>query len=166
MNEQMQEEVQRQLQQLAMEAMQEEMQQRMEEFVAQMQETMEEMLEQMESMGGLEELSDEMLSFSEDGMDPEDLSLLKKKHRCEEQRDIMEADMKYLKALFQRLERQKQSGSSGITGSDSGCDSYEQSDRISQNSGVFLSIGKSQIEAPMPDFSECTTEGASVDMCL
>ena len=31
---------------------------------------------------------------------------LKKKHRCEEQRDIMEADMRYLKAMFDRLEKE------------------------------------------------------------
>ena len=43
-------------------------------------------------------------------MDPEDLDLLKKKHRSDEVRDILAADLKYLKAFFGRLERERQVG--------------------------------------------------------
>ena len=36
-------------------------------------------------------------------MTPEDLEQLKVKHRSDEARDILKADLKYLKALFDRL---------------------------------------------------------------
>lgn len=175
MDEEMQEELQKQMQQLMEKMAQEEMKQRMEEFAQQMQEAMEEMLEEMESMSGMDELSENLLAYSEDAMEPEDLELLKKKHRCEEQREIMEADMKYLRAMFQRLEREKQSaGSSGITSGSSGgsggsidSGSCSANDRLSADTGVFLSIGNKQTEVAMPDVSICDViEGAHVDLCV
>ena len=38
---------------------------------------------------------------------------LKKKHRSDEMREIMDADMKYLRAVFNKLEKERQSLSSG-----------------------------------------------------
>ena len=38
----------------------------------------------------------------------EDLEKIKKKHRSDELREIMEADMKYLKAMINKLERERQ----------------------------------------------------------
>lgn len=38
----------------------------------------------------------------------EDLEKIKKKHRCDEMRQIVEADMKYLKAVFQRMLQEQQ----------------------------------------------------------
>lgn len=175
MDEKMQEDLQKQMQQLMEEMAQEEMRQRMEEFAQQMQEEMEEMLEEMESMSGMDELSENLLAYSEDEMEPADLELLKKKHRCEEQREIMEADMKYLRAMFQRLEREKQSaGSSGITSGSSGASggsadsgSCSANDRLSADTGVFLSIGNKQTEVSMPDVTISDVfEGANVDLCV
>ena len=76
-------------------------------------------------------------------MDPEDLDQLKKKHRSEELREIMEADMKYLKALFNRLAREKEEGPGG---QDYGSNDYA--------SGVSLEIGGldipvATVEAPV-----------------
>ena len=49
-------------------------------------------------------------------MRPEELEQLKKKHRSEELREIMEADMKYLRALFNKLAQEKQSGANSLSG--------------------------------------------------
>lgn len=80
------------------------------EELRQLMQELQEALEEMESEGGMEELS---RTFQGE-MTPEDLELLKKKHRAEEMRDIMEADMKYLKALFDKLVREKQEVASGV----------------------------------------------------
>lgn len=74
-------------------------------------EEMERALKELEDESGLEELT---LTVKED-MDPADLELLKKKHRSKELREIMEADMKYLKSLFSKLEKEKQAASSGVS---------------------------------------------------
>lgn len=72
-----------------------------------MQELMEEIQEMLEEMDGMEEL-EEISGGAVLEMDPEDLDLLKKKHRSDEVRDILAADLKYLKAFFGRLERERQ----------------------------------------------------------
>ena len=72
---------------------------------------MESTLKELEGENELEELT---LTVKED-MDPADLELLKKKHRAKELREIMEADMKYLKSLFSKLEKEKQAASSGVS---------------------------------------------------
>lgn len=76
----------------------EELQQLMSEFADEMQEMMSEM--------GLDELTDSML-VNVDDMDPADLEQLKTKHRSKEMREILKADMMYLKAVFDGLERAK-----------------------------------------------------------
>ncbi len=50
-------------------------------------------------------------------MDPEDLDQLKKKHRAEELRKIMEADMKYLKAMFEKMAKEQQESAGGVSSS-------------------------------------------------
>lgn len=66
-----------------------------EEMLSDMTEEMEQLQEEM----GLGDLSDALLSAS-DEVDPEDLKLLKIKHRNKEMRDIAKADADYLKAMF------------------------------------------------------------------
>lgn len=67
-----------------------------------------------EEMTGLGELAEELMGVSAaPDMDPEDLKALKLKHRTEEQRKIAEADSKYLKALFQKLQREQQAVAQG-----------------------------------------------------
>lgn len=80
------------------------------EELRQLMQELQEALEEMESEDGMEELSQ---AFQGE-MTPEDLELLKKKHRAEEMRDIMEADMKYLKALFDKLVQEKQEVAGGV----------------------------------------------------
>lgn len=72
------------------------------------------MKDTMDEMDGLSELAEELMGVSaEPDMDPEDLKELKLKHRAEEQRKIAEADSKYLKALFQKLQREQQAVAQG-----------------------------------------------------
>ncbi|MCR5033647.1 MAG: hypothetical protein K6A92_12405 [Lachnospiraceae bacterium] len=58
----------------------------------------------LEMDADLEELTDALTGE----MTPEDLKELKIKHRSDEARDILKADLKYLKALFERLQSEKQ----------------------------------------------------------
>ncbi len=73
-------------------------------------------------------------------MSPEDLELLKKKHRSEEIRDIMDANRKYLRAMFEQLAREKQELSNGVS---------------LQLSGTEMPV---QMEAPI------MTEGGTIDV--
>ena len=60
-----------------------------------------------ESADDFAESMDEMSEALSGDMEPADLEEMKKKHRADEQRDIIRADMKYLKALFDKLAREK-----------------------------------------------------------
>lgn len=82
------------------------------ELMQELEEQLQELERAMSDADGLEALSDELMPTEERSLDPEDLELLKKKHRAEELRDIMEADMKYLKAMFEKLAKEKQEASS------------------------------------------------------
>lgn len=86
----------------------EELRQLLEEYEELMRESMEELSQEME----LEDLSEEFCGAVYE-MEPEDLEQLKKKHRSDEMREIMDADMKYLRAVFNKLEKERQSLSSG-----------------------------------------------------
>ncbi len=77
-------------------------------------ELMKEMERELKELEGENEFEELTRTVSED-MDPADLELLKKKHRAKELREIMEADMKYLKSLFSKLEKEKQAASSGVS---------------------------------------------------
>ena len=118
-------------------------------------------IEQMirESEQQMNELADELMSSaSYEHMDDDDIENMKKRHRAEELRDIMEADMKYLKALFDRLSKEKQANASGAS-------SYTTSDSSNPSSGVSLQLAGVDVpvevsEAPVP------AEGANVDVTL
>ncbi len=74
-----------------------------------MTEAMNEMMNQLMETMELEELADEFMGESKvEDLEPEDLERLKKKHRSDELKEIMEADMKYLKAMMNKLERERQ----------------------------------------------------------
>ncbi len=78
----------------------------MDEFVEEFSELM---MDSMEEISSLEELADELMGANAaPDMDPEDLKALKLKHRTKEQKEIAEADSKYLKAFFQKLQREQQ----------------------------------------------------------
>lgn len=113
-------------------------------------ELMEELVELMKESaraGGLEELSDELISAFSDDIDPDDLEEMKKKHRSEELRDILEADMKYLKAVFDRLQKEKQSNTSASA------------------RGVSLQLGGTEIPVDTMAVSDASVmaEGAGID---
>lgn len=129
--------------------------QNLQELMEQCRELMQKAMETMEQLDSMEELSEEvMLSDIHEDMDPADLELMKKKHRSQELREIMEADMKYLKALFDKLAKEKESGSRGI-----GCSSDSDHD-----CGVFLQLGGVDIpvQAPAVD-AAVAAEGGAVD---
>ncbi|MBD5488079.1 MAG: hypothetical protein HDR13_04705 [Lachnospiraceae bacterium] len=129
------------------------------QLVQEIQEELEKIEEELEkTMEDSQDLMEEFVQGSNRQMDPEDLELLKKKHRADEIRDIMKADMEYLKALFDKLEKEKSAGVSGF-----GDNSSDSGDSSGNASGVSLQIGGidipvSNIEAP-PEIA-----GATVDV--
>ncbi|MCM1027018.1 MAG: hypothetical protein NC432_11315 [Roseburia sp.] len=131
----------------------EELQELMQECQELLQEAMEE-LERLEN--GMSDLAEELMYADTEDMDPADLEQLKRKHRADEMREIMLADMRYLKAMFDKLAKEKESGSSGI-GEGSAGDS-------SANAGVSLELGGLDIPVTpsAPEAAELV-EGATVD---
>lgn len=75
----------------------------MEGMMDEMWDAMKEMLEDM----GLEDLMEEMSGGVERDMDPEDLKMMKIKHRAKEMKAITQADSEYLKAVFDKMEKAK-----------------------------------------------------------
>ena len=73
----------------------------------------EELMQKMEETNGMDEVMKEYMGASEVEMSPEQLDQLRKKHRSDEMKDIVEADMKYLKALFNKLAREQQENANG-----------------------------------------------------
>lgn len=73
----------------------------------------EELMQEMEQASGMDEVMKEYMGATEVEMSPEEVDQLRKKHRSDEMKDIVEADMKYLKALFNKLAREKQETANG-----------------------------------------------------
>ena len=126
----------------ASKAEQQELQRLMRECQRLMREAQREMAEAMRDTGGMEELSEEVSDSPSEDMDPADLELMKKKHRAKELREIMEADMKYLRAMFDKLAKEKQANASGNIGS--GADNLG-GDNVAD--GVILEL--SEVTAPV-----------------
>ncbi len=99
---------------LEMEKMTQEMLREMQELMQEFQETMQDTMEQLEE-SAVDELAEEVLISVSKEMDPADLELLKKKHRADELREIAEADMKYLRAIFDKLEKEKRDAACGVS---------------------------------------------------
>ncbi len=98
--------------------------------------TADEMMEAAEETAKLDEELDEMAEALSGSMTPEDLEQLKVKHRSDEARDILKADLKYLKALFDRLQSEKENA---------GKASFAEA----ADSGVSLSLGG--VDMPVMD---------------
>ncbi|MCM1174432.1 MAG: hypothetical protein NC341_05200 [Blautia sp.] len=107
-----------------------------------------------ESEQALKELAQELTDASWEDMDPRQLDNMKRRHRAEELREIMEADLKYLKALFDQLAREKQEN---VNGASSWSDS-------SLQSGVSLELGG--VEMPVETSEAVAAEGAGVDVTV
>ena len=137
----------------------------MEQLMQELQQEMEKLEEELEkAMEDSADLMEEFIQGSNRQMDPEDLEELKKKHRAEELRDIMNADMEYLKALFSRLAKEKESAANG---------SYGNSDSSSDSSGginitgVSLELGG--IDVPVDTAAAAApveVAGASMDVMV
>lgn len=68
---------------------------------------LEQELQRLAAENSMDDLADACLG--ENGaVSKEELEKIKKKHRCDEMRQIVEADMKYLKAVFQRMLQEQQ----------------------------------------------------------
>lgn len=129
----------------------EDLKQLMQELEELMKKSMDELNELMDEMD-LEDLETEIMGGVKEDLEPDDLELLKKKHRADELREIMEADMKYLRALFDKLEKEKQEVSGGSSSSN-------------DLSGISLELGGLEIPAetmPQP----VVTEGGNVDLLV
>ena len=114
----------------------------MKELTEELQAQMEELEKELAEDNELDEMSEELSQIYQKNMSPEDLELLKKKHRSEEIRDIMDANRKYLRAMFEQLEREKQEFSSGIS----------------------LQLGG--MEVPVQTETPVMTEGGAVDITV
>lgn len=104
---------------------------------------------------------DLLTEIVDEEMDAMDLEQLKKKHRSDELRDIMEADLRYLRALFNKLAREKQNaGNSGSSlGNADSSGSYSGSDSVSlQLSGVDIPVQAAEIAVPV--------EGGNMDITV
>lgn len=134
-------------------------QEEMKELVQELQEEMEKIQDELEqAMEETEKMMEEFVHASNQEMDPNDLELLKKKHRSEELRDIMKADMEYLKALFDKLAKDKQESANNIA------NSYDNSSDSSENmSGVSLELGGVDIPVDTVD-APVEVAGANVDV--
>lgn len=111
------------------------------------QQTMEQMMEEAQ----LQELADAFMGdVQQADLSPEDLDKLKKKHRSDELREIMEADMKYLKAMISKLERERQ----------------EISTESFTNPSVTLEISGIEMPVAAMEAAPVTPEGEVIDVSL
>lgn len=133
-----------------LEKREEELKQLVEELQQMMDEYMKQTSEAMMEETGMDELAEEVMVAKQGDMEPEDLERLKKRHRADELREIMEADMKYLKAMINKLERDRQEASSGI------------------ENWVTVEISGVQMPAQSPAATAvpAPSEGANVDVAL
>ncbi len=153
-------ELDRRQQEAILEKRQQEIQREMQRMMREMEQAQREFEREMAELSDLDELSDALGGGGARDLDPEELDELKKKHRLDEQREIMEADMVYLKALFYKLAQEKQQGSSGsgTGGSDSsvGGGSYDGS------GGVSLELGGMEMPVETAE-APAMPEGGNID---
>lgn len=122
------------------------------QMLKELQEIMEESMDELMNETSLENLNEELMNLSMEDLDTEDLERLKKKHRCDELREIMEADMKYLKALFDKFEKEKQANSNG-------------SNKFNDSGAVSLEI--SGLEIPVDATAQSAiAEGGTIDLSV
>ena len=121
----------------------------LEQLAKELQEEMEKIEKELEeAIKSQDDLMEEFVQGSNRQMEPHDLEMLKKKHSADEMRDIMKADMEYLRALFDKLSKEKETAPSAL-GNDSSDSSSD-----SGSAGVSLQIGGidipvQNVEAPL-----------------
>ncbi|MBD5468767.1 MAG: hypothetical protein HDR21_11520 [Lachnospiraceae bacterium] len=142
---------------------------RLTELVQQgVQETMEELLDDtvesvLVSGKGTFQMTEESLEIIPLKPEPEEFETKKKKHRSDVMRDIVEADNKYLKAFFDRLQKEKQSAAGGASGSfgNSGSSGLGFSNL---SAGVSLELRGESVPVKTPPPAAAT--GGSVDVSV
>ncbi len=125
-------------------------------FMQELKDMVEESSDLLEDIAESDELTEELVGTLREDMDPADLEQLKKKHRAEEMREIIEADMKYLKAVFEKLAKEKQQASSGVSAHRS---------ENSYNGGVALEIGGMDMAVAEAEPVD-VPEGGNVDVSV
>lgn len=151
----------------------EELERLMQELMQEMEMLMMEMQESADEMSGMEELSEELMAVVSEDAEPEDLERQKKKHRSDEMKDIVEADMRYLRALFDKLAREKAAVTSGakiLESLSSSGNSGRASGRALSGAGVSLELGGIDMSADIAtmtcESSPVFGEGAMVDVAV
>ncbi len=129
--------------------------QRMQKLMEQYERMMQEAMKELEQLDNMDALSEELGIDGEVSMDPEDLELMKKKHRADEMRAIVEADMKYLKFMFDKLEKERQSNNNSSV-------SYD--NNSSANDSVSLELGGVDIPVEAAPDAMTIVEGGAVDV--
>lgn len=143
-----------------------------EQLMREMERLMRQSMEDMEEALDMEEFSEALIADSGE-MSPEELDQVKKKHRSDELREITEADMKYLKSMFDRLQRAKQSAASSYSsgsGSQSGFVSSAgsqgaYSSGAAQNA-VALELGGADMPVGTVSEAVAMAAGATVDITV
>lgn len=130
--------------------------QRMQKMMEKYERMMQEAMKELEQLDDMDELSDEMGLSGEISMDPADLELMRKKHRADEMRAIVEADMKYLKFMFDKLEKERQSNNNSIS-------SYYGNSNCSGSDSVSLELGGVDIPVEAAPDALAIIEGGAVD---
>lgn len=139
--------------------------QRMQRMMEQYDRMMREAMKELEQMDDLDELSEEMGIEGGVSMDPADLELMKKKHRADELKEIMEADMKYLKFMFDKLEKEKQ-GNTVSNYSAINAGSAYNGMGITSNQGVSLELGGIDIAVTAAPDAMTIVEGGAIDAAV
>ncbi len=138
-----------------MKKLEESMENLKDEELKRMQELMEEyerLMQELEQTGGANDIMKEYMGASQQEMTPEEVDQLRKKHRADEMKDIVEADMKYLKAMFNKMAREQQ-------------ENVQQA--FSQEANPAVSLELQGVDIPVPaDAGQSgaeLVEGANVD---
>lgn len=125
-----------------------------EEELKQLMEELEQAMQELEEEASDPRSMDTLSEIISEDMDSMNLEQLKRKHRADELREIMEADMKYLKALFDKLAREKQSAGSS-SGNSSGSDTAAVSLELA---GIEMPVAVAEVPV--------TVEGANMDIMV
>lgn len=127
-------------------------------LMQELEEEMERIEKEMEEAMKSTDLMEKYAQAGSHEMDPKDLEMLRKKHRADEIRDIMKADMEYLKTLFDKLAREKEAGPDGF-----GDGSDNSSDSINNLTGVMLELSGAEIPVESAA-APAEAAGANVDV--
>lgn len=154
-------------QEALLEKRQQELQREMRRMMREMEQAQREFEQEMAEHSTMDELADALGGGVARDLDPEDLEELKKKHRLDEQREIMEADMAYLKSLFYKLAQEKQqgSGSGGGLGGVSGGRDGAVSSGWDGGAGVSLELGGAEMPVEAAQ-APSVSEGGSIDAAV